>query len=35
MNYTKFLETVNETLEKILPKGQNIIIRPVPKNNGI
>ena len=35
MNYTKFLETVNETLERILPKGQNIIIRPVPKNNGI
>lgn len=35
MNYTNFLENVNKTLERMLTEEQQIIIRPVPKNNGI
>ncbi|MCI8660376.1 MAG: hypothetical protein HFG54_09055 [Lachnospiraceae bacterium] len=35
MNYTKFLETVRQELKKRLGADQELIVRPVPKNNGI
>lgn len=35
MNYARFLETVRQALEKRLGKNQELIVRPVPKNNGV
>lgn len=35
MDYGAFLETLKQTLESHLEDGQNLVIRPVPKNNGI
>ena len=35
MDYTAFLETLKQALAKHLKDGQQLIIRPVPRNNGI
>ena len=35
MDYTAFLETVKQALMQKLGEGQDLLIRPVPKNNGV
>ncbi|MCI8268628.1 MAG: hypothetical protein HFG55_03000 [Lachnospiraceae bacterium] len=35
MDYKVFLETIRQALQERLPKDLQLIIRPVPKNNGI
>lgn len=35
MDYAKFLETVTKELQRKIREDQSLVIRPIPKNNGI